>query len=1472
MDITTERKRAGSAYQWLRVSPLATITTLFIIFNLDIGSWIFQSSGFQYSNNAMYINLFFGIVVSALWHLNLLRFVNDTESQFVRKHGRLAIKRAAIRTSVPLFMLALDFALNSSGAMACFAIVLLIIFWAGDTKNGLSDIDNELGKDDQVDFLMQPEVGETPIDQPATVAHTESPMAENQNITPEEMLAAILKDLQSDDEKLVLETVAKLHQIKFSSVAIRRELESLALQSKSNQLRKAALDALNIPLLRNVASRINKIDKSQRRVILDEIKNWEKDGLMEDARAELIRRRYDFDIASPAAKPAPTPPAAMPTRQASVPAETKAAETPAAIPVERAVPPQLPKPAAPRPSLLQTLTSETSIKIYLYLGAFFVIASAVILGVAVPELRLPILVIATLIFGGFSIAIKKRLPQPSFALFIVFSFLLPITANTVLVALRESMDISLQFSAGYWSAIYFIMALIWSGSTWLYESKLFSITAFIALAFSFLRFGGVFDAKPEFYTIMSGLVSLAGLGGSYILRQWKDNKFALPLFITTQLAQGITLLASISIFGANLLDPSTQLLWHLGTLLTWVLALVFYILSESLWPFILFPWLAGAILVPMPWFIGAAFDLESLGSTILLFSWGAITSIVCEVIHRFELNRKYSLPILLASIPAFGLSIISGFGNGYILASVTAFAIAIIYTVLHILRTRWWLWTMALISFVISYVAFLNIDAIDNLSIFFGYEILVLSLLFLLPDLFLKSDIKDNLAWRLPPRLFGILFTALNFLLLPLINETPFINTAIIFLIYAIFFAVYAVRYNQAWIGYTSTSALALFAIHLLKHFDIDQWVATLSILGTLYFLGGLSLRKRETLSAWRTMFEASGLILGSMTSIAALLEAKEYSGWFMALIGILFIIEMYIRKNDYFEAGTQILFPAAAAMILHDFKVTEAPATLLAITLVILTLDIIFFRTYKPARLLNIPVKIIGGIIALTATVLYLDEPAQNASIGFWIFSAFFIIYAILQQKANWGYLPAAYLPLAILPTLDLIKLSEYWLPTLTALSVLYFTIGMLIRNFEKWSLILRNSSLTLGTIISFVALFSLETAGGWYPIVIGILFAVEMYLRRNGLFEFGLPAMFNISVYLILRHFNIDETTYHLLAYSIVWLLTDLLAQLTFTDPRPLKWPVRIIGIALSVVNIFILFNVGLNVDNNIAVIGYSVYSALCLTFSLVYQQPNLLYAFTSIFALFIGFVSHSLGIDKWTHPVIGIAVLYYAIGYIFRKTNRYPSWEIPLLYSGLSLGVIVSIASPAIGKLDAAIPIALAATLWAVEAFARKNVWLAFPANGLYLFAYFIILIKLDVSEPQFFSIGAALLGLIQHYLLVRAESKSGAFIMGMVSQFVLLGTTYIELINKNDLNYFFALFIQSLIVLVYGIVIRSRSLTFFPIGFVILGVITVTYSALKNVATIFLIGCTGIFLLLLGISAVLLRERIVKLSERLSDWSA
>jgi hypothetical protein len=212
-----------------------------------------------------------------------------------------------------------------------------------------------------------------------------------------------------------------------------------------------------------------------------------------------------------------------------------------------------------------------------------------------------------------------------------------------------------------------------------------------------------------------------------------------------------------------------------------------------------------------------------------------------------------------------------------------------------------------------------------------------------------------------------------------------------------------------------------------------------------------------------------------------------------------------------------------------------------------------------------------------------------------------------------------------------------------------------------------------------------------------------------------------------------------------------------------------------------------------------------------------------------------------------------------------------------SGIGIGLVASCFAPFHAGvyqngLVVAIPPALTATLVAAEAFARRNVWLGFPANALYLLAYFLILVELQVDEPQFYSMGAAGLGLLMHYLLTRAGSKTGAFMTGMVSQLVLLGVTYIQFLSNEKLVFFAILFFQALAVLAYGIVIRSRSLVITPIVFAVLAVISVMYGLMQGIWAVVLIGCTGLLLLMLGILAVVLRERIKQVAERFSDWGA
>lgn len=1257
MENKNEIRLAKASYNWLNISPIMTIGTLLLVSSMGFGDKICNSNTIICDyDTSLYISFAIGIFISALWHLILLQYTTNKNSDFVRSHGRRALTQAGIRTGIAIIGLGLDWASNADGGFACVAMIALLIIWVINVTQSKRWIEEDaklfIESNDPLEALQT----ESSFSQ--EIIDTEKPvMHENDPRKPEEVLNEIYQNLQSADDVVVIQAIMALANINYSSEAIRRTLEQLSIHSDNKDIRSQALAALNSSANRAVQKHFSasKFDRDVRHTLLQEINDWEKSNLIAKQNAEVIRRRYDFDFA-PVASKSPAP-----QSQTQTVSEQPATVTPQATPPTQ--PPTPSVPPEPRPSLLQTLTSEASIKVYLYLGAFFVIAAAAILGAVVPELRLPILIIGTLIFGGLAVAIKKRLPQPSFALFIVFSFLLPITANSLEETLRQSFHFTSDFTNAYWAVVFVIMAIIWVGSTWLYESRLFSLTAFGSLILASFRIGNLFEADVEYYTLLMGLTAITGLVGTWFLKKWRDDKFAQPLFLASQLLQVINLATSLGIFGVNTFQSSSNNLLNLVTLATWMTGTIFYLASEWLYPFFAFPWLTAATFIPMPWLIATAFGLESLGSAIVLFIWGAIFASISEPIIRIEKIKKYGMPILLAAMPSLALGIFTGFVYETWLGLVLALSTAILFTILHLLQNRWWLWTLALLNFVIAYFAFFQLEIIQKLNIFFGYQLVGITILYLLPDLFLKKDWSLTPQWRLPLRIFGATF-------------------------------------------------------------------------------------------------------------------------------------------------------------------------------------------------------------LFITSIVLFTQNKSGHIAINYFALALFCTAYVLAYRNAYIAYLPAAYFSLTIFYALDAFNIDA-WLPALTILSVVYYSLGAILRKRENWGDMLRNSGMTLGTILSFVALSQTKDNGGWYALVIGLLFISETYLRRNGWFEIGAPIHFTIGTFLILQDFKVEQVPYHLLAYSLVWLLSDLLTHLTFKNPRPLSTVVRIIG------GMFTFINFGFLLAERsawIPVVGFGIYALLLLTISLLYRQPNLLYTFTLTLPLFVAFLFRTLHVTQWVHPVIVVAVAYYALGSILRNLNRAKGWDQSLLYSGLGVGVIVSVGAPILGGLDASIPVAIAATLWAVEAFTKRNAWLAFPANILYLLAYFIILSELNVIEPQFFSVGTALFGLIQHYLLTRAESKSGTFIMGMFSQLVLLGTTYIEMVSKNELGYFFLLFIQSLVILVYGLVIRSRSLTLFPIGFVILGVITVVYSTLKDLGTIFVIGCTGIVLLMLGVTAVLLRERIAKLGEKLSDWKA
>lgn len=1091
-------------------------------------------------------------------------------------------------------------------------------------------------------------------------------------------LDRIFGDLASDDVTRQLSALNELERTGYSSAAILSQLERLAIHAEG-EVQKLAISALNLKTNQRVSALRTDISKQSRMLILREINTWKNSGLLEPHRADVLRRRYDFDIHEGVPVKQTVEKTAEPTEEQKVEAnESAPGEAPEIV-------------FPPRQTFTQSLLSETSIGIYLYLGAFFVISAAAILAALVESARLPILLLTTVAFAVAAIGFKVRLPQPSFAFGVVFSFLLIIDAG-VIADVSQLADRSLN---AYRFFVFIGMSFIWGYCTWFYESRLFSIASLLAFTLGGTNGVAAFAGSSDWIIAATGASAFAGLTGTRLLKNWKGQGFATPVFLTSQAMQVIAIQSSFSLIMVNLFATNPPADIWIAHTLTWAFAASFFAVSDTLASFILFPWLSVASLFLLPWLFLSTFNASVIVMGAGFATWGALAAFGSEITqygNNAQLKR-FGFPMLALSLPLLATAVVLGAVEGVAYAFATFVFCAIVYGFLNVLQPRWYVWTAALLAGLGAYLAFFALPFMERANFFIGFQLLLASVLLLLPELFFTGPLTAARSWNWPPVALGSVVVAFNVLVVHayMIGETPHIgNVSIVIGVYAILAAAYALRFKSPVIGYLATASFALAVRYAHLYFESDLWLPILIALSVVYYAVGFFLARKDQAKAWWQMFIFSGLGLGALVSLGEIYPYQTLHGLYVAVVAALFIIEMFARRNGWLEIGAHIILSIAAYLSILDFfylilgldelKLPDYRNIMFALNLVWLGGDALFERALKE-RKVNLFVQLIGGGVAVINALWLLAASDSEAAIFFGMYSIFFAGYALLYRQPYFGIASTASLPLA-----------------------LYFGLQAAVQTSE----LLSSSGLT--------------GAAFW-------------------------------------------------------WLL-----------------------------------------------------------------------------------------------PLVALAIVYYIAGRISYRTDG-NNWNSIFLFSGLGLGTFIALISPfQAGGAENALPIALAATPFAVEAFVRRDVWLAFPANGLYLISYFTLLDKLNVNEPQYFSIGAALLGLLMHYLLVRAKSRVGAFVMGMGSQLVLLGTTFIQMTSTDRLGFFLVLFAQSLVILAYGILMRSRSLVIAPIGFVALGTLSVLYSAMKGLSVVFIVGVTGITLLVLGVAAVLMRERLTMLAERFSEWNA
>jgi hypothetical protein len=697
-----------------------------------------------------------------------------------------------------------------------------------------------------------------------------------------------LNDLRHDSEPTRLAAVQALSQLEPAGEVSLRHLEKTAARDSSQAVRLAALAALTGPAYRQAQRQSNRLPAVTRKTILAEVEQWHSDGLLTDEVAAVLRQRYIFEL--PAASPAAAPPG----------------------------------PAKAAPSLSEVLLSETTIKVALYLGAFFVLAAAAILAAVIEALRLPILGLATLGFLAAALLLKRRLPQASFVLFIVFSFLLPIDAGVWL----DQLELSRSAERLYWIGVTILLGLAWLGGTYWYASRFFSVLAGLALSAAGLQLGRWFDRTIHLDLFLIELAILAGLAGTFLLHRWQGRSFSLPLLGVSQLQQvgllGVSaLLILVTLFEESL--PASG--WWLVIGATWLLGTAFYGASDRYLAFPFFPWPAVAAFLPVPllW-------LQFLSPSILTVAavscgWGVILALLGEALARPAQARfqHYALPLQLGGLAMLGLAPWIGLFDRVAVTLGCLLVATALYLSLSVYRPRWWSWSSALLAGTMAYFTLFFLPSLEAYDFYPGFILLWPALALLAIHLLARRTFQAGPVWHLPPLLLGGgvgLLAGLVLLVTGLEDEPG--RAAIALAIIAGFTAFYALTDRKVELGYGATISLALAVVYGLIYFEQESWVTPLILLALGYVGAGFGLAQAGRFGDWAGMLRWSGLGLGTLVGLTAPVQGGPAAVIGTALAATFFALEAWQRRNIWFGFPATLLYLGAYFILLTELEVTE--------------------------------------------------------------------------------------------------------------------------------------------------------------------------------------------------------------------------------------------------------------------------------------------------------------------------------------------------------------------------------------------------------------------------------------------------------------------------------------------------------------------------------------------------------------------
>ncbi|MBN1429370.1 MAG: HEAT repeat domain-containing protein [Anaerolineae bacterium] len=962
----------------------------------------------------------------------------------------------------------------------------------------------------------------------------------------------LLGILRNPDSIERLNAAQALGQVDISNQHIVQAIERVAVSDPDPMVRQAALEALSAPAHQRVQwqcfkQSLNPVPPSRMQREIDE---WARSELIPAETATLLKQRYPLQEPSvpPQASPTTAPPPAPPVSPA--PAQSPARQ----------------------PTLSQILLSETSIKVALYMGAFFVVAAGFIIAALVEVARLPILSVVTLLLLGSSLALMRRLPMAGFVLYAAGGLMIPIDARV----LEDLLHLTNTQAGSLWCVTYIFSALIWIAGTWRMRSRLFSLLAFIACTLAAYNLRLWLDS--EHWCLLLGTSTLLGLAGAWLLRRWDGNKLFWPLFVIAQIQQAVLLLASIGRAFAMAIDSrSTQSLSWLDIAGLWLVSTLFYIASDLLIPpsksnsgdtksveISIFQLLSVFCLAIVPLVAVQAFSPTLRVFGVVAWIWGGLFALAGEglcLAGKKKLN-SYGFYGLLASAPLLLLGILVEQSVG--LRVFYWAGAATLYTGLAIRQIRWPIWSLAVVAWTAAYLTGFSLPAIESLGLFIGFILIVPMAVYLMFDLFGRKHFSLSRHWTLPVLIMGILLVVVTgyVTIISFMREPG--NVALTYLMMAAFLTIYAVLDSQvvfwaaalvtAYVGYLAmlqldgVARLELFpgflylppAIAYLLIYRIIRyqsvlkpawWQSSLSIGG---MAGAIDITLALT-TRWQPGNVALTCLLWAVVlGVFTLIETERVLWWSGTLV---MLYAGYLAGSSIDAVVSRGIFSGYIHLI---------PAV------VFLSIDLAARRLLNAGTGWTTPPRALGAIAGLVTSgfaISSLVDAPERGAIVFTIFAVYFTVYAVLDSRQWVTYLATGAGALAyffFLMSVD--RPDPRWAMPFTFFATGYYLLGLVLtlsplgRNFAL-SRPLQLSGIFLGSLVSLIAFFQGGLAGVFGIALVATCLAIEALRQRNVWLGYPTNFFYLLSYFLILRELKVDEPQFFAIGAAMLGLFMHYL-----------------------------------------------------------------------------------------------------------------------------------------------------------------------------------------------------------------------------------------------------------------------------------------------------------------------------------------